>query len=276
MSVPLSAHRTASSTMPSTSVTIISDDFSDGEFLEYTGSESGPASPSISTDAEGNFTPQNSEFWISASMIDVDNKDKDKDKDKQKDNSSERDEDHAVSDSNGCSYCPTALARSFASSGIYEQVVHKCGFTMKLTKSEAALLYAFAAYFCLNGPVGFRTKIRLKFECKEPLNFQYDREVSIREVLGMRITRLAFAEYVAAVKISLPKGIACPMTQKYGEYFPNFALTRTYVRTASSVIDNVQCHRKRTTPNRSAVASSKSSTADNKSPADVGMSQIVL
>ncbi|KAK9249049.1 hypothetical protein V1506DRAFT_526817 [Lipomyces tetrasporus] len=238
--------------MPYTTVTTISDDFSDGEFLEYTGSESRPASPSI----------------LSASMSDVDHNDKD--------NNYEKDEDHAVSVSNGYFYSPTVLAQSFASSGIHEQVVHQCGFPMKLTKPEAALLYAFAAYFCLNGPVGFRNKIHLKFECKEPLNFQYDREVSMREVFGMRITHLAFAQYVSAVKNSLPKGIACPMTQKYGEYFPNFAFMRTHVATASSVVENVQCHRKTTTRDRIAVASSKSSTADYKSPADVDLSEIVL
>ncbi|KAK9350526.1 hypothetical protein V1505DRAFT_378770 [Lipomyces doorenjongii] len=199
--------------MPSTKMTSLSDDFSDGELLEYTGSESGLVSPPIDTTKEGDC--DSLENWISAWRIDVGVNNHD--------NDDEKDEDYVGSDSGPVSYSPTALAQSFKGLGIHEQVVHKGEFTKELTKTEAALLYAFAAFFCLNGPVGFRTKIDLNFECKEPLNIKHHGKVSMRDIFGTRITHLEFAGYVSAVKKSLPKGIACPMTKRYGEYFPNLA-----------------------------------------------------
>ncbi|KAK9485731.1 hypothetical protein V1527DRAFT_496500 [Lipomyces starkeyi] len=224
--------------MPSTKMTTLSDDFSDGEFLEYTGSESGLVSPSIDTTKEGDC--DSLESWISAWRIDVGVNDHD--------NDVERDEDNVASDSGPVSYSPTSLAQCFKGLGIHEQVVHKASFTKKLTKTEAALLYAFAAFFCLNGPVGFRTKIRLNFECKEPLNIKHNGKVSMRDVFGTRITHLEFAGYVSAVKKSLPEGIACPMNKKYGEYFPNLAFMLAHLDAGSSFRSNRQIHRRNPTP----------------------------
>ncbi|KAK9361256.1 hypothetical protein V1504DRAFT_452538 [Lipomyces starkeyi] len=223
--------------MPSTKMTTLSDDFSDGEFLEYTGSESGLVSPSIDTTKEGDC--DSLESWISAWRIDVGVIDHD--------NDVERDEDYVASDSGPVSYSPTSLAQSFKGLGIHEQVVHKASFTKKLTKTEAALLYAFAAFFCLNGPVGFRTKIHLNFECKEPLNIKHNGKVSMRDVFGTRITHLEFAGYVSAVKKSLPEGIACPMNKKYGEYFPNLAFMLAHLDAGSSFRSNRQIHRRNPT-----------------------------
>ncbi|KAK9373040.1 uncharacterized protein V1513DRAFT_197994 [Lipomyces chichibuensis] len=223
--------------MPSSKMTTLSNNFSDGEFLEYTGSESGLASPSIDTTKEGDCVSL--ESWISAWRIDVGVN--------LHDNGDENDEDYVASDCDPVSYSPTALAQSFKDLGIHEQVVHKGAVTnKKLTKTEAALLYAFAAYFCLNGPVGFRTKIHLNFECKEPLNIKHRGKVSMRDIFGTRITHLEFAGYVSAVKKSLPEGIACPMTKCYGEYFPNLAFMLAHLDSGSSFTGNRQIHPRRT------------------------------
>ncbi|KAK9367601.1 hypothetical protein V1509DRAFT_625658 [Lipomyces kononenkoae] len=209
-----------------------SDDFSDGGFLEYTGSESGLASLSTDISIDGNCDSQSVESWILASMIVVGDNDTDTDNDTDNENEDENENennDYAESESSRVSYSPAALAESFKGLGIHEQVVHKGASIKRLNKQEAALLYAFAAFFCLNGPVGFRTKVPLNFECKEPLDIKHSGMVSMRDVFGSRITHLEFANFVSAVKKSLPEGIACPMTKKYGDYFPNLAFTLTHL-----------------------------------------------
>ncbi|KAK9239372.1 hypothetical protein V1525DRAFT_398631 [Lipomyces kononenkoae] len=207
--------------LPSAEMTTFSDNFSDREFLEYTGSESGLASQTTDMSIDGNCDGESVESWILASMIALSDDDNGTD--------NENDNDYVESESSRAFYSPAVLAQSFKNLGIHEQVVHQRAVIKKLNHQEAAFLYAFAAFFCLNGPVGFRTKVRLDFECKGFPGIKHKGKVSLRDVFGSRITHPEFAQFVSAVKKSLPEGIACPMTKNYGEYFPNLAFTLTHL-----------------------------------------------
>ncbi|KAK9381171.1 uncharacterized protein V2V93DRAFT_368515 [Kockiozyma suomiensis] len=118
-------------------------------------------------------------------------------------------------------YTPDKLADLLCVSTIHDQVSHQKAFAAKLNPVTAAVLYAFASFFCLNGPVGFNTRVQLSFSVTKPYNIQYNKFVSIRDVFGYELTHLMFFEYVTAVKHRLPDRISCPMTMKYGEYFPS-------------------------------------------------------
>ncbi|KAK9466405.1 hypothetical protein V1512DRAFT_263549 [Lipomyces arxii] len=139
-------------------------------------------------------------------------------------------ETHFASSGSREDYDPADLAEKFKDLGIGEQVVKQKNEQKseqpearstpgQLTQLEASLLYAFAAYFCLNGPVGLCTAVPLHFECGKPYHISHNDKVSIRDVLQYRITNKMFTKYVIAVHDSLPTYIACPAMARYGRYW---------------------------------------------------------
>ncbi|KAK7205091.1 hypothetical protein BZA70DRAFT_267627 [Myxozyma melibiosi] len=115
----------------------------------------------------------------------------------------------SASDDIPMAYNPEALHESFKSLTLINQIRHSRKFKMKLDRSQAAILYAFALFFCLNGPVGFNTEVYLRFSVDLPDSTINVRGMySIRQVFGRKLTHLMFSEYVVAVKRALPQNIS--------------------------------------------------------------------